>query len=580
MSEIPARVQQMFSEGMRLHRAKRLGEAERLYRQILAIDPRHLGSLHLLGLIAAEMNRPDAAADLIGRAIAIDGAVAPYHLHLGLALEKLGRKDDAAASYRRAIALKPDYLEALNNLGLVLYDQGKLSDAAAYYGQVIALNPNIPEAHHNLGRALRDLGLRAEAAESYRKAIALRPDDLDTINNLGLVLREQGKMDEAIACFKKIVAVRPDYPEAYHNLGDSLRNQGRFAEAETAYEASIRLGRDACLSFHGLSACRKFTAADRPVIAMMEAALAHPKYSENDRILTHFALGKIFDDLKDYESAIRHYDLGNALEHKNRPFDAPGLTATIDWLIAAFPAAAIRSPAASDSHLPLLIVGMPRSGTTLIEQIFASHPEIAAGGELGFWLHRFDPVRARKLRQLEQDDEIRAVSDYLKLLGEVSRDARRVTDKMPHNFLLLGHIHRLFPNARIVHCRRHPVDTALSLYFSRFIGGHEFAFSRDDIVFYYRAYLRLMAHWRKVLPPDRLIEIDYEDLIADQEAVSRRLVAFAGLDWNDACLDFHQTERPIATASAWQARQPVYRSSAERWRNYEPWLGNFRQLLS
>jgi tetratricopeptide (TPR) repeat protein len=569
----------MFSEGMRLHRAKRLGEAERLYRQILAIDPRHLGSLHLLGLIAAEMNRPDAAVDLIGRAIAIDGAVAPYHLHLGLALESLGRKDDAATSYRRAIALKPDYLEALNNLGLVLYDQGKPAEAADYYRQVIALNPNIPEAHHNLGRALRDLGLRSEAVEAYSKAIALRPDDLDTINNLGLVLREQGRMDEAIDWFKKIVAARPDYPEAYHNLGDSLRNQGRFVEAETAYEASIRLERDACLSFHGLSACRKFTAADRPLIARMETALTDPKYSENDRILTHFALGKIFDDLKDYANAIRHYDLGNALEHKNRPFDAAGFAATVDWLIAASPAAPARSPAASDSALPLLIVGMPRSGTTLVEQIFASHPEVAAGGELAFWLQRLNAVRIRKSPHLDPAAETRAVADYLALLTEFSPHAQRVTDKMPHNFLLLGDIHRLFPKARIVHCRRNPIDTALSLYFSRFIGSHEFAFSRRDIVFYYREYLRLMDHWRKILPKHNFMEIDYEELVVDQEAVSRRLVAFSGLDWDDACLNFHETDRPIVTASAWQARQPVYRSSAERWRHYEPWLGEFSELL-
>ena len=218
---------------------------------------------------------------------------------------------------------------------------------------------------------------------------------------------------------------------------------------------------------------------------------------------------------------------------------------------------------------------MPRSGTTLTEQILASHPKVAAGGEIDFWLQR-----SGKPGLAEPD----AVRDYLGLLTRLSFGAARVTDKMPFNFLFLDIVQRLLPNARIVHCRRNPVDTALSIYFARFTAAtgfariNDFAYARKDIVRAYRDYLRLMEHWRGVLSSDRFIEIDYEGLVADPEAVARRLVAFCGLEWDKACLDFHRANRPIATASAWQARQPIYRSSVERWRNYEPWLGDFAGL--
>jgi hypothetical protein len=227
----------------------------------------------------------------------------------------------------------------------------------------------------------------------------------------------------------------------------------------------------------------------------------------------------------------------------------------------------------------VLIVGMPRSGTTLVEQILASHPDIAAAGELDFWPRRLDHVRRRRISRLDAAAERDIVRDYPALLRTYSPGARRVTDKMPFNFLFLGHIHRLFPNARIIHCRRLPVDTALSIYLTRFAGLHDFTASREDIVRYYQEYRRLMAHWRAVLPPDRFLDIDYEDLVADPDSVSRRMVAFCGLEWDDACRDSHKTDRPIVTASVWQARQPVYRSSAERWRRYEPWLGELRLLL-
>ncbi len=287
-------------------------------------------------------------------------------------------------------------------------------------------------------------------------------------------------------------------------------------------------------------------------------------------------MGKIRDDQADYRAAILNFDAANRLECESRRLDPMGLPVMVERAITRSREVTHSDAAASGSKLPVFIVGMPRSGTTLTEQILASHPKVMGGGEIDFWLRG-----SGKPGTPDQD----AVRDYLALLNRLSFGAARVIDKMPFNFLFLDRIHRLFPNAPIVHCRRSPVDTALSIYFARFTPSanfaqiSNFAYDRKDIVRAYRAYLRLMDHWRGALPPDRFLEIDYESLVSDPEAVARRLVAFCGLEWNKACLDFHRTSRPIGTASAWQARQPIYRGSVERWRNYEPWLGELRELL-
>ena len=271
--------------------------------------------------------------------------------------------------------------------------------------------------------------------------------------------------------------------------------------------------------------------------------------------MLHFALGKIFDDLKDYERAIAHFDEGNRLERNRHVFNREDFTAEMNRLTTAFPRSPVAStPVFSASERPLLIVGLPRSGTTLAEQILASHPQVAAGGELNFWLQRSEGLRNGAEPHLGPAAERKIIDDYLGVLAAISPDAARVTDKMPYNFLAIGLVHRLFPEARIVHCRRGHLDTALSIYLNRFARGQEFAYDRGDILHYVRGYLRLMAHWREILPAEQFCEIDYEELVADQRAVTATLLDFCGLPWDEACMNFFRTERPIDTLSAWQAR--------------------------
>jgi tetratricopeptide (TPR) repeat protein len=569
----PANADALFERALRLHQAGSLAEAQVAYRAILEADPAHAESLHLLGVIAYQTGQLEEARGLIEQALAINPAAPFYHSNLGLVLHAQDRPDEAGRHFSEAIRLLPAYCEAHNNLGLVLLKKEQFGDAADAFRRAIALKADFPEAHTNLGFALEKIGKIDEAIKAHQAAMHLKPDYAQAHNNLGIAFLGKGDAAGAIASYRRAIEAKPDYGDAYSNLGVALTQLGKFGEAVTAFEEAIELGADRATAFYGLSGCRKFTEADKALIGEMQAALTDVRTTEAGQSLLHFALGKAFDDLGDYAAAIRHFDQGNRIEAKTNKFSGTGFAGVIDRLIAA---AQTNVAEISDSALPVLIVGMPRSGTTLVEQILASHPGIAAGGELNFWFHRLEDIREGRAPQL--DDTASAIHDYLALLRSHGPQALRVTDKMPYNFLFLGIVHKLFPKARIIHCRRHPVDTALSIYFSRFTGAHPFAFDRGDIAAYYRHYLRAMDYWRSTLPPGRFLEIDYEDIIRDQETASRRLIAFCGLPWDDACLDFHRTDRSIATLSAWQARQPIYKSSVARRRLYEPWLGALRDL--
>jgi hypothetical protein len=327
------------------------------------------------------------------------------------------------------------------------------------------------------------------------------------------------------------------------------------------------------------------TEGDRPLLEGMLAQLERCQGSR-DRAILHFAIAKTFDDLKDYESALRHYDDGNRIERlrlksAGRVLDPAQHVASVDQVIATFTRDffARHADLGSSSDLPVLIVGMPRSGTTLVERILSSHPRVGAGDELRYW-------SLEGAAEMDQESftcsaaNVQSLSQgYLGLLRSIDPHALRVTDKMPQNFMRLGLVHLALPKARIIHCLRNPIDTCLSIYFTHFGLLQDFAFDRAAIVFYYEQYQRLMAHWRNVLPRDCFLEIDYEELVAEPEPLTRKLIEFCGLDWDDACLRPEHNKRSITTASMWQARQAVYTKSAGRWRRYEPWLGEFRRFL-
>ncbi|HXZ17657.1 MAG TPA: sulfotransferase, partial [Roseiarcus sp.] len=321
------------------------------------------------------------------------------------------------------------------------------------------------------------------------------------------------------------------------------------------------------------------TSTDQVLAPRMEAALADPGLERSQRVRLLLALGKAADDLGDPASAMQRFDEADAARRGSRPFDSAAFDMAIDRLIErADPELSVRAAEkGSRDETPVLIVGMPRAGTTLVEQILSSHPDVEGGGELNFWNER-----GANWLTVQRDAEAQfvkqAASDYLDVLRTIGPNVARVTDKMPFNFLWVGLIHLAFPFATIIHCRRSAIDTALSIHQTLFHPGLAFPTGGPELVAYFRSYRRLTDHWRRTLSPDRFVEIDYENLAREPEPVMRRIVAACGLPWNEACLRPENNSRAVRTPSKWQTRQPVYRSSVERWRRYAPWLGPLSAL--
>jgi hypothetical protein len=370
-----------------------------------------------------------------------------------------------------------------------------------------------------------------------------------------------------------------------------LSEFGRFEEARACFERTIAIAPLLAGSYYDLVRCRPVTIADNGLLQGMQAALATPGLEAGQLLRVHLAIGKAAEDLGDYPLAMRHFDAADAVRRGSASFDSAAFSIEIDRMIArCTPEFIARAPElGSCDATPVLIIGIPRSGTTLVEQIVSMHPEVGAGGELHFWNQRgtdwhrsgaegnetpFAPAE-----NLVSEFLVKAAADYLGVLRAIAPTAARVTDKMPFNFLWAGLIHVAFPRATIIHCRRAAVDTALSIHQTHFHPSMPFPTGGDDLVVYFRGYQRLIEHWRSVLPADRFIEVDYEDLTRAPEPLIRRIIAACDLAWHDACLHPESNPRAVKTPSKWQTRQPIYRTSVARWRRYEPWLGPLRALV-
>lgn len=566
------------------HQAGRIAQAETLYRQILQSAPDHPDALHLLGLIVGQAGESKFAIDLISKAISANPSNPLYYNNLGMALKATGNLDRAAASFSKALSLNPRFAEAHNNLGTVFVDQGKLDESIACYRKALALKPDYAEAYSNMGHALKNQGELDESAVCLNKALMLKPDYAKAYGNLGGTLQALGNTDAAYESYKKALAIDPCLAIAHVGLGSLYLDLGRFEAAEAALVNALKHKPDCPAAWVMLPMLRKMTRDDA---GWLETALKlvspeSPALPMHDTTGLYFAIGKYYDDTQQYDLAFSAYNQANTLARRlyNR-FDRAGLSGTVDALIATYTADFLgrERECASQSQRPVLIVGMPRSGTSLTEQIIASHPDAFGAGELLFWRSK-EVANESAVRSGSYDPAFiaGAANEYDQLLRQYSAQAIRVVDKMPGNFIRLGLINSIFPNARIIHMQRNPLDTCLSIYFQNFNCTHSYATDLEDIAFYYREYARLMGHWRSVLPAKQFLEVPYESLIEDTLFWSRKIIEFTGLDWDERCLDFHKTERKVGTSSNWQVRQKIYPTSKERWRNYEKYLGPLLDL--
>ncbi|MGH7116618.1 MAG: sulfotransferase [Stellaceae bacterium] len=522
-----------------------------------------------------------AAITALRRATDLEPNDAGSQHALGRALLRAGNLGGAADRLRLAVTLKDDCAPAHRDLAVALAAAGEDREAIAVSRRAVALAPQLAEGHRLLGELLDAAGEVNEAAECLRSAAACHQDIGAALLDLARAATLVGELAAAETCLRDATARDPRSGELHKALADVLAKRGRFDEAITACDRALEVNPRNAAAHLTAVRVRKCTQADRPRLARMLAALRDASIDEVNRLFLHFAIGKLLDDLGEYREAMRHFDVGNSIRRRNTRFDRAGLAEVIDRLIGRFsPAffAANRHSGLAD-ETPLFIVGMPRSGTTLVEQIVSSHPAVAAGEELFFWSNRASSRGIAEATAFTPQAGRDLAAEYIALLRRIGPAAARVTDKQTFNFQQLGLIHLLLPEARIIHCRRHPIDTCLSMYFTYFKGRMPFVGDKADLAFAYRQYSRIMGHWRTVLPPNRFFELDYETLVADREGVTRRLIDFCGLAWDDACLQPERNQRTVTTASLWQARQPIFRSSVERWRRYEPWLGELRQLL-
>jgi tetratricopeptide (TPR) repeat protein len=581
-----------FNLGLRDLQAGRFEDALQRLDKAVQKMPQNVALLNALGVAYSKCAKAAKAVQVFRAALKLQPNHADAMLNLASALTEMDKPDEAMTLLERTIQARPREARLYFNLGVAARKAKRDLDAIAAYRQALALEPNYADAHVNLAVLHSRRGNQDAALEHIRAARTLRPDDICILTNEARIVRDAGHGTEAISLCDRILAQTPDHGEASSIKISVLQNEGDFDEAQKIGEQALAINPDATPVLLALTHNKNYPFTDEQIQRLKSAATRKTE-DDAEAIRSWFALGKIHHDRGEYEQAFDCYKRGNALRDvslKWTPSDEQSLfTALIDTFSADFfTVTSAKEPAmGQDSERPVFIVGMPRSGTTLVEQIIASHPHGAGGGELPDISIMADELPRTLnsaapyppcVNELSAAQVETLAARYLARLTRISATDDRVTDKMPDNYLHLGLIALLFPKARVIHCRRNPMANCFSIFQQNFAGYHPYAYDLTKLGRRYRNHGRLMDHWRQVLPLP-ILEVDYEDIVADQEGQSRRILEFCGLEWNDAVLDFHKTQRTVQTASLWQVRQPIYTGALKGWCAYEKFLGPLKKSL-
>ena len=558
LSRFPNQVESLYLRGIVAHQRGKPASAEKYLRRAIKAAPKNPMGHGGLGIVRLAQGKLEDAATLFKRALSISPEQPHIHNNFGLALAGLGKFAEAEHHYDEALRLVPNYADAWLNLGKLRQDEGQLHDAAGCYERALKAAPNMAEAHTNLGNMHHRTGQVDAALASYSRAVEANPEYVEALFNKAVIQSEIGQISDAINSYRAVIEAEPEHAEAMCGLGEALETVGHEAEATECYRRAGRI---------------------RP-----------RQLPEEREGRLRYMLGRNFDRLKDYDRAFAEIKIANelrlaAFRRSGQTYDQSAQEQLIDGIIAAFPVGFAKklTGLGVTEDLPIFVLGMPRSGTTLAEQILASHPLVHGAGELmevprisqrfagnGNWWETVD--------RLDHSLAAKLANDYLKALRKKAPTAQRIVDKLPTNFLFIGLIRAILPNATIVHMQRDRRDNCISNYFRNFGEAVPHNHNLADLGHYYRQYERLMEHWDAVFPGE-IFHLDYEWIVREQETASRALIDRCGLEWNDSCLDFHTTDRTVQTASYMQVRRPIYDDSIARWRHYERYIGPLLDAL-
>lgn len=568
------------NEALALFQAGRTAEAQAKYQAICKRAPQDADAWFFLGIIHGQLGALAQSEYCSRKATQLAPNAHAAWDNLGLALMHQGKRVEAARCFARALEINPQDEQAHNNLGTLLRDQGELDKAFVHYRRAIELKPDFSEAYNNLGNMYHDRSQIREALACYERAIQIDPRYVDAHYNRGMAQQKMGQYPAALESYNLVLTLAPGHIDAMTGIANVYEKQSEYQKTYDMLRPLFDAGQGTATAAITFAAAARRLDRHREAIDIMEQLLARGGLTLEQRQELHFSLGTLYDEQRHYDAAFAHFEKGNAA--RPYPDDADSRPEYFTTLIDTFSADTLkRLPhARSASERPIFIVGMPRSGTTLVEQILASHPDVHGGGELRGVEDAINALRRTATSPLPypafifhvpQEAVDAAAQGYLDMLDTLSPTAGRVTDKMPHNFLHLGVIEMLFPKAKIIHCTREPLDSCLSIYFHNFNANHPYTTDLAALGTYYNQYLRLMRHWKSALSIP-IHTVSYEALVADQEQGTRALLDYCGLDWDAACLRFHENKRVVTTPSYQQVRRPMYASSVQRWKNYETHL--------
>jgi len=552
-----------------------MGDAVKSFEQAIGFQPDYAEAHNNLGTTFQELGQLNEAVNCYKKALSIQPDYIEVHNNLGNTFNLLSQTDEALNSYSQALSINPNYIDAHNNIGIIYQELGQSDEAIKCYEKVMAINPKNAEAHNNLGVSLNELSQFPEAINFYEKALAINPNYDEAYFNLGVTLDRMGQSNEALNSYRQALVINPDYADAYNNIGNILQELGQSDEAFSSYVHAVAIDPSNTEFHRNLALMKNYKKGDTQFI-QMQSLLSDNDLSQSEQIQLCFALAKAYADLGEKDKLFKVLNKGNQLRKEELNYsiekDLENHSIVRKMFISNIENSSSYDP---PTISPIFIVGMPRSGTTLVEQIISSHHKVYGAGELSALDNLIAPIMNDYVthnNSLSEKNFLSIRQRYLKNLSNLNASESIITDKMPTNFKNIGFILKAFPEAKIIHLKRDAMAICWSIYQRYFpADGIGFAYDMKDVGQFYNSYTEMMSYWHELFP-NQIYDISYEDLTINQEKETRKLLEYCELEWDENCLNFHTNKRAIKTASSLQVKEKMYQGSSEVWRKYEDQL--------